>query len=157
MEKKYKLKISKTLWFSEIYNSEGFIGGGILNPTKNIKDEIWVEIMDDPVYDRASDSWGPTGRIQMHVGSTRRSLEELGTFLLALARYSPPKPGYSASFELKDHIGEPAVHLVFHLPIDEEEERPVFSKIHNVATAIFGPDGQFIEDITLSPTKDTET
>ncbi len=139
-------KVPLSLKSSTIYNSAGkFVGGGILNSTRHVDSEIWVEVMDDPVLDRATDEEGVTGRLQIHLGGTRRALKELGTFLLSLAYYSPPKPGYSASFEFTKPDGEPVVHLIVHLPVRNPGERPTFLQIHTGATAIVRKDGKIYE------------
>ena len=145
-------RVSKTLKFSEIYNDSGkFSGGGILNSTNAIEDEMWIEIMDDLVLDPKDDRWKSTGRLQIHLGSTKRALEQLGTFLLALSRYQPPQSGYTASFELKDKDENPILHLVFHLPNDQPNKREKFARIHNIASAQISNDGTQIIDTTLPP------
>ncbi len=149
MRKDIKKRISKTLKFSEITSNTGkFLGGGILNNIKDIPSEVWVGILDDPILDRERDEEINTGRIQLHLGGTRQGMEELGVFLLALAHYYPPEPGYSLSFELNDIQDKPIIHLVIHLPVNDSTEKSPFSKIHNVATAKFSIDGKQIEDKT---------
>ncbi len=147
--KKYKKKIACTLKFSEIYNDKGkFVGGGMRNPTSHIDNEMWVEIMDDPVLSRETDQWGVTGRQQMHIAGTRKAYEELGILFLAMANYDPPEPGYSVSIELSDRENQPAVHFVVHLPVEDINTRPKYAKIHNIATGIIDEDGN-ITDTTL--------
>lgn len=141
MRKKSKEKVTLTLKSSAIYNDAGiFVGGGILNTVEHVDTGIWGEIMEDPVWDQETNQWGVTGRLQIHLGSTRQALEELGTFLISLAHYRPPQPGYSAHFELKDYKGVPLLHLIIHLPVDSVEDKVSFEKVHNVASAIVRSD-----------------
>lgn len=136
-------RVSMTLKWSVSYTNQGkYAGGGILNDTSHIENETWVEIMDDP-----SDA-GTTGRLQLHIGSTRCSFEELGVFLLALARYRPPEPGYSCSFDLTDQQGKPVLHLVVHLPEESADYRPKFVQIHVGGHGVVGENGA-IEDRSL--------
>ena len=147
-----KRKVTRTLKFSEIINSQGeFIGGGILNKISHVEKEMWVEVMTDTVLDDNSDEWLETGRLQIHLGSSRRALEELGVFLLALAHYRPPKPSYSLSFDLNDHKEQPSIHLVIHLPQEENTEKVNFSKIHTVAKGHISPDGTNVSVTTDKP------
>ncbi len=115
---------------------------------------MWVEIMQDPVMDRNTEQWSTTGRLQIHLGSTRRALKELGTFLLALSYYRPPELGYSAHFELSDQQDKAALHLVVHLPVEEPGDKPNFAKVHNFATAIISKDGKVCD--TILPALDTK-
>jgi hypothetical protein len=155
MEQNYSKRISKTLKFSEIYNSAGtYVGGGISNSKGHVNDEIWVEIMEDPVLDPQTENLINTGRLQIHIGSTRRALNELGTFLLALANYSPPRGGYTSHIEWSNRDGEPQLHVILHLPIDESEERPKFDQSINVATGVISYDGEQVMDTTILPKKE---
>lgn len=146
---KMKQKVELTLKSSIIRDKDGeFRGGGILNSTAHVADEMWVEFMDDPVMDRDTDRWGVTGRHQVHLGTTRRALEEFAVFLLSLAHYRPPEPGYTAHFELTDPEHKPSLHLVVHLPVEEPNYRPRFAKVHNVGTATIS-DEEGTVDTTL--------
>jgi hypothetical protein len=90
MEKRSLRQITLKLKSDVRYNrAGGFAGGGILNTSRHVEAEMWVEIMDDPVWDRDREQWGVTGRPQIHVGSTRRALRELGTFFARLSRIPP--------------------------------------------------------------------
>lgn len=152
--REYKKKISRTLKYSEAFDNKGrYIGGGIQNSTPHIESEMWVEVMDDPVVDRETGDLVVTGRSQIHLAGTRKAFEELGVLLLALANYTPPEPGYSLSVELNDRENRPSIHLVVHLPIDDLNSKPVFPKIHNVATGYVDRKGTII-DSTLRGKKD---
>lgn len=130
-------RITRTLRWRLAYSDKGqFAGGGIGNRTPHVENELWVQVMDDP-----SDE-GPTGRLQLHLGSTRQALEELGVFLLALARYRPPEPGYRRSFDLTDRTGQPALNFIIHLPEDDATYRPEYSQIHVSARGVVGESGQ---------------
>jgi len=139
----YKKKISRTLKYSEIYNSkEKYAGGGITNPTPHLPSEMWVEIMDDPFLDE-NGHWEVTGRPQIHIGGTRAAFEEMGLLFLALAHYFPPEPGYSTSLELDDETGKSAIHFVVHLPSNSSEKER-FSKVQNIASGILDENGDVI-------------
>jgi hypothetical protein len=141
-------ELKVTLTSSVIFDEVGqFIGGGILNTREHIGDEMWVQVMEDPVLDREIEEWGVTGRMQIHIGSTRRALEEFATFLLSLSHYQPPEPGYSAHFELADRRGRPALHLIVHLPVNELEDASSFTEAHTVATAKISKNGD-VHDTT---------
>ena len=149
-----KKRVSRILKFVDILNDNGeYTGGGIQNKTDAVEEDFWVEIMDDPVLDPESSEWKPTGRLQIHIGSTKKALEELGTFLLALARYKTEKTSYTADFELKDQDGKPSIHLVLHEPVEKKHTHQKFAKIHNIATAYISKDGTQVEEVTLSPHK----
>jgi len=157
MRKKKKKKITLALKSDIVFNKAGeFVGGGILNTIEHIDEGMWVEIMDDPVLDDETNQWGVTGRLQIHLGSTRQALEELGTFLVSLAHYHPPQPGYSAHFEFTDSQDEPTLHLVVHLPVDSLDDKSSFEKVHNVASAIVSVDGE-VQVTTLPVISSDET
>jgi hypothetical protein len=145
-------KIHRTLKFSEVYTETGeYAGGGIDNSVSHIEDDMRVEITDDPIWDNDSGEFFSSGRPQIHIGGTRRAFEELGVFLLALAHYRPREPGYSMSFNLENAEGDPALHLVIHLPQDDEIPRAKFPIIHTFGRAYFNEDGQLVEDKTPKP------
>ncbi len=147
MRKETKKRVSKTLKFSEITNEKGiYVGGGILNTIKHIPTDLWVELMDDPLLNSESEEEVITDRIQLHLGGTRRGFEELGVFLLALAKFHPPDDNYSLSFDLRNVNNEPAIHLIVHLPVNSESEKKQFSKVHSVAKARISLDGNQVED-----------
>lgn len=150
-----KVKLTRSFRLTEVYDTHGgFIGGGVLTRREHMKDELWVQVTEDPVLDPASGTEGSTGRLQIHLGSSRRALEELGVMLLAIAHYEPPESGYSASVDLPDREGNPAVHLIVHLPInDEADQRREFAVIHNVFSGRLYDDGT-LEDQTLPVRKD---
>jgi hypothetical protein len=152
--KETKKRLTRTLTFVDVYDDKGkHTGGGTRMPRRHMKDELWVQLTNDPVMDRTGLE-GETGRLQIHLGSTRRALEEFALMLLAIAHYTPPEPGYSASLELQDQNGNPAAHLVVHLPDEEPDRRPDFSAIHNVFSGTIYEDGT-LEDRTL-PIKGSE-
>ncbi len=147
-------KVTRTLKFQEGFNEKGeYAGGGIRNSTSHVENEMWVEIVDDPVWDDNTQNYFNSGYPQIHIGGTRQSFEEFGVFLLALAHYQPQKPGYSSSFILEDAEGEQALHLVVHLPQEESTPRKKFPVIHTFARALFSNDGEFIKDETPKPHK----
>jgi hypothetical protein len=152
-----KVKLTRSFRLTEVYDAHGgFIGGGVLTRHEHMRDELWVQVTEDPVLDRASGTEGSTGRLQIHLGSSRRALEELGVMLLAIAHYEPPESGYRASVELSDREGNPAVHLIVHLPIDEEiDQRPEYAVIHNAFSGRLYDDGT-VEDRTLPVRKDDD-
>jgi hypothetical protein len=152
-EKTYKLKVSKTLKFSEIYNDEGkFVGGGIGTRPLKIENGAWVQLFEDQVFGPEDDEPRPTGRIQLHLGWTREALEEFATLLLALSRYDPPDDGYSLSFDLADQDGKPTARLVVHLPVNNIDERQPFNRLVNLFSGTVYDDGT-LEDTTLPPVK----
>lgn len=146
--KEYKRKISRTLKFSELFNAKGdYVGGGILNSTSHIEGEMWVEIMDDLVLDDI-EGWIPTGRSQIHLLGTRKAFEELGVLFMALASYSPPEQGYSASLEFCNRESKPSIHLVVHLPVTDLESKPIVTDLRNIASGRIEKDGN-VTDFTL--------
>jgi hypothetical protein len=133
-----KKKITRTLRYSEYQDDRGnFRGGGIDNNSNYIYSELWLEIMEDLFLNSETNEEESTGVKQVHLGSTRRGLEELAVFLLALSKYDPPEPGYSANFELPNEKGEPIVNLVVHLPVNSMEEKQNFQMVHHISRAIF--------------------
>ena len=136
MRKIKEKSIRLSLKTSIITNAAGLVvGGGIVNPRKHLNDEIWVEIMEDPILKKDVDEEGCTGRLQIHVGSTRRAIKELGVILLALSQYESSDSTYSVNLELTNREGMPAVYLIFHVPEERAGKRPSFNQIHNISTA----------------------
>lgn len=152
-----KQKIVRTLKFVEVLNSKGeFMGGGIRNSSKHIEEEVWVEIMPDNGATVLPEEF-TTGRIQIHMGGTRRAFEELGVFFLALSRYRPSKDGYSMSFDLVGQEGSPVALLTLYLPMEEGEEKKRFYQIHTVASAWISKDGRDVVEKTTKPRKASHT
>lgn len=138
-----KKKVTRTLKFIEVFTNKGkYAGGGIGNSLRHTEDEIWVEIVDDPVPDNSGKGLVTSGRPQIHIGGTRQAFEELGVFFLALAHYQPERPGYSHSFHLGNTKGDPTLHLVVHLPQEDEAKRKQFSVVHTVARTYIAEDDQ---------------
>lgn len=150
MEKVTEREVTVKLKSSVIFDKIGrFVGGGIRNSKKHVNSGIWIEIMDDPVLS-PSDEWEVTGRIQMHLGGTRQAYEELGKFLLSLAHYHPPEPGYSAHFEWSDLQDNPILHMIIHLPVEDVSERTEFSKVYNFGTAVMDDNDELRETTSQS-------
>jgi hypothetical protein len=146
MRRTTQKKITKTLRFTEIYDRNGrFVGGGVDTETHHIENETWVQADTDPVYDPVTDSEGPTGQIQLHIGGTRRAFAELGTFLLGMAHYRPPKGRYDLHVRLTNVQQKPALHLIVHLPVDDPAEREPFLQTHTGGEAILYADGTLID------------
>lgn len=140
-----KQQLAVTLKTSIIRNKQGrFVGGGVLNPTPHVPREVWVEAMEDLALTKRG-RWKNTGYTQLHLGGTRKAFKELGIFFLALSQYRPPAPGYSAHFELDDELGQPAIHLIVHLPINKIEDKQSFNKSYNIAKATIMSDGTVSE------------
>jgi hypothetical protein len=151
--KDYRKKITRTITFTEYWSDSGeYVGGGISKSVQNINLETWVQLFDDLVMDDQSTKIGSTGRQQIHIGGTRRAFKELGTILLALSLFEPPKPGYNIHLDLLNENGEPTIHLVLQLPIREIKEKQKFEKTINIGTAIIGEDGK-TKGVTTLPIK----
>jgi hypothetical protein len=124
----YKRKITKIIKFCNIFDDNGkFLGGGILNNTSHIEKELWVDVQNEPTD---IDNTQPFGKYQIHIGSSKNALYELGVFLIGMSMFEPVDEEFSLSFDITDREAEPVLHLVVHTPIQNVSTRKKFSTIH---------------------------
>jgi hypothetical protein len=91
---------------------------GIQVPTESVKNELQVDVSNDPIFDWDADKFVDSGKYQINLRGTRRALNDLGTLLIALAHYEED-PSYDIHIDdIKDSTGQAAVHLIVHVPSD---------------------------------------
>jgi hypothetical protein len=131
---KYKKKFSRTIKLKKLVDEDGnFLGGGIVNDTSHIEKELWVEFHEDPTSSDGKEGEFPSGMYQIHIGSSKIALQELGVFLIGMSMFDLNDKDFSLSFDISNREAEPTVHLVIHSPVEGNCARPAFSTIHTTA------------------------
>lgn len=95
---------------SEGYKENKVFCGGIKRP--EYMNELYIDFSEDEIFDQKQNDFVKTGKLQLTLGGSDRSLEELGKYLIALSRYATKDLDYHDHFDnLKDSQLENAVNL----------------------------------------------
>ncbi len=93
----------------------GYFEGGIKDPEYTEELMVWVE--EEELYDDAKKCFGKSGRLQVNIGGSERSLFELGRYLIALSLYKTANMNYHDHIEEPDCLeGKKSCELVLHHP-----------------------------------------
>lgn len=91
--------------------NNGIFEGGVESP--KCMNELIVDVHEDEVFDEKIDDFVSSGKVQIVISGSDASIEELGKYLIAFARYNTEDSNYHDHFEnIKNSEGKEFVSLM---------------------------------------------
>lgn len=85
--------------------------GGVKKP--NYIDELNIEVCEEESFDDNIEDFRKNGKMQVILGGSNRSLEELGKYLIAVSKYKTDDASYHDHFDdIKNFNDEARINLI---------------------------------------------
>lgn len=118
--RRYEKQVEVNLKFISATRDSGgrVISSGIESDIDMLERELVISVAEDQVFDWESDSFVNSGKLQINLSGTRRSLFELGKLFLALSIYEDDPEYHTHIDNIRDKAGREMANLILHVPHD---------------------------------------